>query len=82
GCTYGKGNIQKLASVRIEGFFRNTENNKKIAIRLNNGLIKKLTSLRGHNDSEVFARELLKINPKDLFEFTSNEGASGWRFPD
>ena len=69
GCTYGKGNIQKLASDRIEVLFRNTENNKKIAIRLNDGLIKKLTSLRGHNDSEVFAKELSRLSPTDLFNF-------------
>jgi formylmethanofuran dehydrogenase subunit E len=68
GATYGKGNIQKMNGNRIQVLFRKLRNNKKIKIYLNKNLIKRLDSLRGHKESELFANELLKINPGRLFE--------------
>ncbi|HLD82909.1 MAG TPA: formylmethanofuran dehydrogenase subunit E family protein [Candidatus Omnitrophota bacterium] len=68
GCTYGKGNIEKRRGSRIAVSFRSLQNNKKIGVSLKRDLIKALDNLDGHRHSEIFARELLKINPKQLFE--------------
>src|SRR3989338_7895008 len=68
GCTYGKGNIEKRRGGKIAVSFRSLQNNKKIRVSLKRDLIKALDNLGGHRHSEIFARELLKINPKQLFE--------------
>jgi formylmethanofuran dehydrogenase subunit E len=67
GATYGKGNIYKLNSDEIKILIRNLENNKKIKISLKKDLIHDLIHLRGHRDSEAFARRLFKINSTQLF---------------
>src|SRR5271157_1580144 len=40
GATYGKGNIQKLNGTAIKMAFRNHINNKKLTIRLKDGIVK------------------------------------------
>ncbi|MDD2927779.1 MAG: formylmethanofuran dehydrogenase subunit E family protein [Candidatus Omnitrophica bacterium] len=67
GATYGKGNIRKYASARIKVIMRNTENNKTVTLRLKGSLIKELDNLRGHLNSENFARRLLKIGKQKIF---------------
>lgn len=71
GSTYGKGNIQKLSGNRIRILFRNFKNNEKLKISLKRDLIKKLNGLKGHADSEKFARELYKTNPLIFFNLTT-----------
>ena len=68
GCTYGKGNIQKEEGSRIQAIFQNLQNNKKIKLFLKQDLIKKLDSLKGYKDSELFALELFASEPDGLFE--------------
>lgn len=72
GATYGKGNIQKIKGDRIKVSFYNLENNKKINLHFKKGFIKKLDSLRGHKDSEIFAKELYKTRPLRIFDPTPN----------
>lgn len=67
GCTYGKGNIAKKNGRIIESVFRNLENNKKLSIFLRKNLLSRLDGLKGHKESEAFARELLKTNSAGLF---------------
>lgn len=68
GCTYGKGNIRKIAGDKIQVVLRNLKNNKKISVSLKKDLLASLNGLRGHRDAEVFARKLLKVDPQTLFE--------------
>jgi formylmethanofuran dehydrogenase subunit E len=70
GATYGKGNIRKIEGNRIQILFRNLRNHKKIKMYLREGLIKKLNKLKGHKDSESFAKELYKTNPLKTFNLT------------
>jgi formylmethanofuran dehydrogenase subunit E len=70
GCTYGKGNIAKCKGREIRVMFRNLRNNEKIMIGLKKDLINRLGGLRGHRDSEIFARKLFKADLADLFEIT------------
>ncbi len=68
GCTYGKGNIEKIKGQAIQVLFSTLDNNKRIAIVLNKRLIQQLNKLKGHRDSEVFAKKLIECNCKKLFE--------------
>lgn len=68
GCTYGKGNIRKIAGDKIRVVLRNLENNKKISVSLKKDLLARLNALNGHRDSLIFARALLKADPDTLFE--------------
>ena len=68
GATYGKGNIQKHAAKSIKIEFINLQDNKKLQIFLKGSLLKRLASLNSHADSEEFAKRLLKINNRELFE--------------
>jgi formylmethanofuran dehydrogenase subunit E len=68
GCTYGKGNIKKINGKKIEVFFENLANNKKLRVFLQEDLITRLNSLSGHRPYESFARQLLKIRPEKLFQ--------------
>ncbi|TRZ48497.1 hypothetical protein D4Q80_03800 [bacterium] len=70
GATYGKGNIEKKEGRRIRILFRNFKNNKKISVSLKTDLLKKLDSLRGHRDSQAFARALYKTHSLKLFNLT------------
>lgn len=67
GCTYGKGNINKVKANKITVVFKNCDNNKKAIFSLRKDLIKRLDNLEGHRDSEIFAKGLLKIKPLNLF---------------
>jgi formylmethanofuran dehydrogenase subunit E len=69
GCTYGKGNILKSNGKQIRAFFLNLDNNKRITVSLKNGLSEKLQRLKGHKDSELFAKQLLDFAAEDLFKF-------------
>jgi formylmethanofuran dehydrogenase subunit E len=71
GATYGKGNIHKLNSNNIRILIHNLKNNKKIKICFKNTLINRLNSLKGHRDSQDFAKELVRLSPTGLFEFKS-----------
>lgn len=68
GCTYGKGNIEKIKGRIIQVLFSNLEDKKRLVVSLNKDLIVKLNSLKGHRDSEVFAKKLINCNHKKLFE--------------
>lgn len=68
GATFGKGNIRKFKGGKIKILIRNLENNKVLVIYLKPCLMKELNSLKGHQDSEDFARELPKKNIMELFQ--------------
>lgn len=68
GCTYGKGNIQKLNGTKIRASFISKDSNKKITISLKKDLIKKLDETKDHKENEKLARKLHKINIDDLFD--------------
>ncbi len=68
GCTYGKGNIRKADAKRIEVIFGNSQKDKKVRVTLKENLIRKLDSLTGHKECELFARRLWKLNPETLFD--------------
>jgi formylmethanofuran dehydrogenase subunit E len=70
GATYGKGNIRKIKGNRMQVFLHNLENNKKIKVYLKDGFIKKLDSLKGHKDSQNFAKELYRTKPLNIFNLT------------
>jgi len=67
GATYGKGNIEKIRrqEQKVKMLFSNTENNKKLEIKLKDELIKKLESLKGHRGSEAFAKRLYKTQGEE-----------------
>lgn len=68
GATFGKGNIYKLKGKRIKILIRNLENDKEVVIFLQPILVERLNALKGHRDSEAFARELPRISIGDLFQ--------------
>jgi formylmethanofuran dehydrogenase subunit E len=70
GATYGKGNIKRMEGAKIQILFRNLKNNKAISLYLKKDLIKRLNSLKGHNDSEVFAKALYNMDPLKIFSLT------------
>ena len=67
GATYGKGNIRKYASSSLKIILRNCKNNRSVTLGLKSSLLKELDNLKGHNDSEKFARRLLNINSQKIF---------------
>lgn len=67
GATYGKGNIIKLNSTLIKVEFRNRINNKKIILRLKDGLLQILKNTKIHRDSEALAKKLYKTDYTKLF---------------
>ena len=71
GCTYGKGNIRKIKHSKIQALFVNLENNKKIRILFKEALIKKLSRLKWHKDSERFAKTLITTSASELFDLYS-----------
>ncbi|MCX5700232.1 MAG: formylmethanofuran dehydrogenase subunit E family protein [Candidatus Omnitrophica bacterium] len=68
GATYGKGNIHKHKAKRIKIVMLNLHNNKSIQISLKKTLVHALEKLKGHADSEKFAKRLFKINNREIFE--------------
>ena len=67
GATYGKGNILKLSGNRIRILFNDSQSNRKITLSLKEDLTCALDGLKGHKDSEVFAKELYKNKPTNIF---------------
>jgi formylmethanofuran dehydrogenase subunit E len=70
GATYGKGNIRKVPGSKIRIIFCDLKSSKKIELTLKKDLIEKLDALRGHSDSEAFAKKIIKIKPTGLFQVT------------
>ncbi|MBM3246152.1 MAG: hypothetical protein FJZ13_02355 [Candidatus Omnitrophica bacterium] len=68
GCTYGKGNIKKMNGRQIQVLFCNLRNNAKMKISFKKDLIRRLDGIKGHVDSEKFARKLVGCNPLELFQ--------------
>ena len=68
GATFGKGNIRKLAGKNIKISARNLKKNKEAIIFFQPSLVERLNNLKGKKDSKVFARKLLRINNKGLFQ--------------
>lgn len=67
GATYGKGNIQKFAAKEIRIIIQNQENKRALIISLEEGLKERLAVLKGHSDSERFAKGLLKTDYHKIF---------------
>lgn len=72
GATYGKGNIRRVDGNRIQIILRDKKTNKKIEVSLRENLIKKLDTLKGHRDSEAFARKLFRADPFTVFNLTTD----------
>jgi formylmethanofuran dehydrogenase subunit E len=60
GATYGKGNIRKFTGNNIKITMRNVINDRKVTLSLAKSLKKELDCLKGHAESERFAKGLLK----------------------
>jgi formylmethanofuran dehydrogenase subunit E len=75
GATYGKGNIHKFNGALIRIDFYNKSNNKRISLKLKNGLKERLESAKTHKDAEILAKELYRTKHLELFDLT-------WRFQD
>jgi len=69
GATYGKGNIHKLNGNNIKILINDSESRRSIKITLKRDLIINLNCLKGHKDSEAFAKRLYKTNPLTIFNF-------------
>ena len=69
GATYGKGNIRRFNGNKIKILISDSSNKAHVLIMLKNRLIECLKDLKGHEDSEGFARKLYKLKPMDIFEF-------------
>lgn len=69
GATYGKGNIGKISGPAIKMVFLGQEDNKKITLELRSRMIKELKELKGHKDSESFARKLRNFSPEKIFKW-------------
>lgn len=67
GATYGKGNIEKYDGKKLCILFKNKDNNKRLRLDFKEDLVKRLESLKRHRDSEVFANELYRTNPAEIF---------------
>lgn len=68
GSTYGKGNIHKYNSRIIKILFFDKKCNRRLSLLLKKDLIFKLNALKGHRDSEAFARRLYKLRPLKVFD--------------
>jgi formylmethanofuran dehydrogenase subunit E len=69
GATFGKGNIHKFNGPLIKIEFCNKDNNKRIVLELKDAIKNKLVTLKGHSDSEEFARKLYKEIKNGAFRF-------------
>lgn len=70
GATFGKGNIRKLNGRGIKVLFSSLDSHKKIGISLKKDLVNRLNGLKGHHDSEVWAKRLYRINPLKIFNLS------------
>ncbi|MEK6727284.1 MAG: formylmethanofuran dehydrogenase subunit E family protein [Candidatus Omnitrophota bacterium] len=71
GATYGKGNIHKYNSRIIKILFFDKNRNRRLTIALKKDLIFKLNTLKGHRDSEAFAKKLYNLKPLKVFDLQS-----------
>lgn len=71
GSTYGKGNIRKYNSNSIRILFIDKNSKRRLHLALNEDLILKLNTLRGHRDCEAFARKLYRLKPLKVFNLRS-----------
>ena len=67
GATYGKGNIQKYRAKTIKILVSNKNNGKRITLMINKQLINRLNELKGHAESELLAKQLLKMSRDRIF---------------
>lgn len=70
GATYGKGNIRKLNSSVTKIEFHNCKNNKKITLRLKDGLLEQLKETKTHRDSKLLASKLYRTDYFRLFNLS------------
>ncbi|MFH0855251.1 MAG: formylmethanofuran dehydrogenase subunit E family protein [Candidatus Omnitrophota bacterium] len=68
GATYGKGNIQKRPGKDIKIIIKNLKSGKEVVITLNEQLRVKLSALKGHSESERFAKWLLRSDFRKILE--------------
>ncbi|MBN1913518.1 MAG: formylmethanofuran dehydrogenase subunit E family protein [Candidatus Omnitrophica bacterium] len=71
GATYGKANIRKGEGKTIMVVAENKENKKRISVCLKKGLTRRLAALKGHSDSEAFARQLYKAKAENIFDLST-----------
>ncbi|MDI6606088.1 MAG: formylmethanofuran dehydrogenase subunit E family protein [Candidatus Omnitrophota bacterium] len=67
GATYGKGNIEKLNSPCVKIEVRSGDRNKKVVLRLREGLLQKLEQAKTEQESEALAKSIFKSKPSGLF---------------
>lgn len=67
GATYGKGNIEKLNSSCVKIEVHSGEGNKKIVFKLKENLLQELEKLNSHEESEILAKKIFRINPSEVF---------------
>jgi formylmethanofuran dehydrogenase subunit E len=72
GATYGKGNICRYNGRRLRISARNLKNRKDISIFLKKDIMCRLDMLKGHRDSEIFARRLYQTDPTEIFILRTN----------
>ena len=72
GATYGKGNIRKIKGKAIQISFLNLKNNNKLKVSLANDIVRELDILKGHTDSERFARKLYLASPLRIFNLNTD----------
>ncbi len=70
GATYGKGNINKFDGSLMRIQFHNKLTGRSLELELKENLLERLHCLKGHKDSEEFAKELFKVNPITIFNLT------------
>jgi formylmethanofuran dehydrogenase subunit E len=70
GATYGKGNINKYNGSFIKIEFKNKTNQNKLILKFKDKLVKELTKVRTHRESELLARKLYKTDSSKLFNLT------------
>jgi len=67
GATYGKGNISKYNSKSIKVIVCNCIRGNSVTLTLKDEITAELKGLKGHIDSERFAKVLLNKPPQQVF---------------
>lgn len=75
GATYGKGNIRKIEGSRILISLRSTVNNCRAVLSVKSKVLNRLASLKGHSDSEAFARQLYRTDTSEIFNLSFKKGS-------
>ena len=71
GATYGKGNIKKFPATDIKVIVSDENSNKKIILKLKEGIIRKIEEASSHRDSEVLAKKIFFSKTGEFFNLTS-----------